>query len=877
MREYEGNKWSYTWNPAGRQTTVKTTYRKAELERMTTYQLREICRKEKLINGIFAPLDKEELLYQILRFRGQRETLWMEQYEPEGWKRLETLLSSTRIQVKSESIKGCAKLVAYEGLAITPFDQFTIGYHPALLDTNALLVSGEQLCAVFQLRADPGNTKDLYLTKTREMPCRETNRRDAMLYCLEAAQSDLLYRIYLGKSTRMPEHLSVFAVPIMQVQVRKVLESKMPLAIDFGTSNTTAGLYLDAGYLEQLEGDPIKERLQKDTIHYVTYREEKEGEIRLTPLLPTVVGVVQTEEETTEYVFGQEADTWFRQGHLEEGFCVFYDLKRWVRDPDRLEELVDRRGQRRFVARKEILKSYLEYVIQCATERFKCHFSGLHLSAPVKQKALFSRLFQELFPSYTLEEMLDEGVAVLYNTISEVLERGNYQERAWYQALILDCGGGTTDLSSCRFSLENQRVSYQISLAASYENGDTNFGGNNLTYRILQWWKVALAHAYCPDQIESPEKILEAFSDDLYQQVEEKGAKAVYAPLEAAYEQAEAVLPTRFLEYEQHSKQEYYAVKNNFYFLFHTAERFKQLFFQTQEVVRLALSTTEILEAATKTLCLERFRVAVRTKEGLLPQKDLPPVFLSLRQVEQLLRADIYGLVARFLQPLYETGELQDYSILRLTGQSCRIGLFREALKEFIPGKVIASGRRESREQAVSKNAFKLACLEGAIKYLRDTKFGYAKVIFAPRKALFPYQITAKTHAGEEKVLLAHLDRSRVLGSVSRNRTELLFELQLKNAEGAVQYTYSCQVPQESFRPVQPQDVVKAYDDRIPQGEVDAIVEQELKFFVLAEEERWGFLVIPVQRKEGQLEQGREQFFLFETEGWVANFFDGLH
>ena len=48
-----------------------------------------------------------------------------------------------------------------------------------------------------------------------------------------------------------------------------------------------------------------------------------------------------------------------------------------------------------------------------------------------------------------------------------------------------------------------------------------------------------------------------------------------------------------------------------------------------------------------------------------------------------------------------------------------------------------------------------------------------------------------------------------------------------------------------------------------------------LKFFILADEDRWGFTVVPVLRREGQLQLGPDQFFRFETEGWVTNFFDG--
>ena len=36
--------------------------RQGELELMTTHQLREICRREKIVHGILNPLDKEELV-----------------------------------------------------------------------------------------------------------------------------------------------------------------------------------------------------------------------------------------------------------------------------------------------------------------------------------------------------------------------------------------------------------------------------------------------------------------------------------------------------------------------------------------------------------------------------------------------------------------------------------------------------------------------------------------------------------------------------------------------------------------------------------------------------------------------------------------------
>ncbi len=71
------------------------------------------------------------------------------------------------------------------------------------------------------------------------------------------------------------------------------------------------------------------------------------------------------------------------------------------------------------------------------------------------------------------------------------------------------------------------------------------------------------------------------------------------------------------------------------------------------------------------------------------------------------------------------------------------------------------------------------------------------------------------------------------------------------------------------------EEIVAKYQGRIPQDDVDTIVNRELRSFILAEEHRWGFLVVPVLRDGEKLMLGPDRFFLFETEGWMTNFFDG--
>lgn len=866
------DKYTYTLRQDNIKKEEPHYYRREELELMTTYQLRDICWRERIINGIQAPLDKDELVRQILRFRGRKDNLFITKQSEEGQKRIESLLHSARICPEQQVIKGCARITAYHGIGITFFDGYTIGYQTELVDTNALLVSGNQVCAIFQVRQYKDRTDRLYLVRSAELKCKESSVKSYQLYCMDRAQSDWLYHLYEADFGTLPEHLSFYMVPVMDFQVRDLLEINMPLAIDFGTTNTTAGTYLDSSYIDRLEGDPVKESLRENDVNYVVHlREDGEG----IPLFPSVVGVTSIEGNQVQYVFGHQANRLFHMSYIDEGFCVFYDIKRWISDPEKQEELVDRNGHRCFVARKEIIKVFLEYVIDCATQQFKCKFKSLHISAPVKQKRLFVHLYKEILPDYIIEEedMLDEGVAVLYNSISEIIAQGRHRNNEDLRALIIDCGGGTTDLSSCRFSINDQRVSYQIRIATAYENGNTDFGGNNLTYRIMELLKIALVHQLGDSSGCTPDDIIEGFGKDIFRSVDSDGVEAVYRLLDEEYQKAEVVIPTRFKDYEHECNTEYFAVKNNFYFLFELAEQVKNAFYGKTDILRIAVSTVEIKEMETLCLLADRFKLSVYENGQLTVLKDIPTFYLSINQLNRLLQGDIYGIIKQFIETPSKSGELQEYSIMRLTGQSCKIDLFREALKEFIPGKIIESSKRS--QDFLEGYELKLMCLDGAIKYLKDKKFGYADIEISNEQAAFPYIVTAMTHTGEERVLIHSLDRNNTRGFISRNMTDLTLQLFLKDMNQRMRYKYNCTFDSSQFKPAEAEDIVAKYKGQIAQDDVDSIINKEFRSFVLADEERWGFHVVPVLRKEEKLMAGPSQFFLFETESWLTNFFDG--
>lgn len=852
-------------------------YRKAGLELMTTFQLREICRKEKIIQGIMNPMDKDELIRTILRFRGADEYFLIEEPDEKGLVALEQIIKETRLQERQNQILKCnSKIITYEGLAINYYDGMTIPYDKQLAGTNALVVGGDMtVCAVLNVVPMGSRTDLLYLTKADSLPCRESSVKNYSLYCMGRRESELLYRIYSGKYDQIPEYLEVYRVPLLDFEVRKPVPLAMPMAMDFGTSSTTAGVYLDGLYFERAGLFDGERGLRANDTNYALFYDTT-SDWEETTLLPSVVGVQAVESEKTEFLFGFDAIRLAESSYIDEGFCVFYDIKRWIGDYEKQEEITDRQGRRGFISRKEILKAYLNYVIKAVRNRFKCEIGCVHVSCPVKQKSQFQKLFSEILPEYAVEkkDMIDEGVSVLYNTISGMLQKGTAENGAEYKALIIDCGGGTTDLCSCRFRIWDRRVSYRIEIDTSYENGDTDFGGNNLTYRIMQLLKIAIVNRLYPGRLMSENRILAGYDIDVFRFVDQHGTEELYRVLEEEYGKAEAFLPTRFRIFENQSRADYYKVKNNFYFLFHLAEVVKKEFYDHVGTLRIALSSQEIKESATTWIAVDKWKMSGYTENGLETIKEFPSVYFNIYELGLLLKADIYGIIRRFMERMYEEDVLEEYSIIKLTGQSCKIDIFRSALKEFVPGKTIQFKRRSGD---LSRDfELKMTCVDGALKYLRDKKYGFADISIQTEEPALPYRITAYTHSGEEVVLIHRLKRNSPSGMISRNMEDLTLKLYLKDLDGKERYQYTCYSSLNDFKEKEYREIQETYGNHIRQADTDDIVEQEVKFFIWARPMDWAFSVVPVYRKDKKLYLGNEQEYYFENDGWVQNFFDGM-
>lgn len=834
-------------------------YHKADLMLMTTFQLREICREEKIIQGAVNPMDKEELIRVILRYRGADEYFLIRTERQEGLDALNRVLEKSEIRERKDIRLECSsKIVIYEGLAVGFYDELTVPYVAGLAGTNALVVGGDgRICTILNVEEHGGRKDVLYLTKQAELSGSESMVKNYCLYCMDRRNSEMLYRIYYGNADYIPEHLEVYRIPLLDFEVRKPVPLSMPMAMDFGSSNTTAGIYLENGYK-----------------HAVFYDPASQGEA--SNLLPSVVGVLSMEGGQPEFLYGYDAVNLAQSSYIDEGFCVFYDIKRWIVDHEKMEEITDRQGRRGFLSRKEILKAFFHYVIDTVKNQFKCQITEVHISSPVKQKAQFQKLFSEILPDYAIEtqNMIDEGVSVLYNTIAEMIQKGSIRNGVEYKALILDCGGGTTDLCSCSFRIWDKRVAYRIEIDTSYENGDTDFGGNNLTYRIMQLLKILLVNRLYPGVLEDGKKILSDYDMDVFRYVDQYGTGELYAELEKNYEAAEKWIPTRFGEFEHQSRLEYYKVKNNFYFLFRLAETIKKEFYDHTGILRIAVASKPVRENATTWIPAEKWKFAVYGEKGLEVLKEFPEIDISIFDIELLLKGDIYGVIHRFMERMYEEDVLEEYSLIKLTGQSCKIDVFRDALKEYVPGKTIQFKHR--RRENGNDHELKMTCVDGALKFLKDKKYGFADVVIHTKEPALPYRITAFTHSGQEITLIHRLKRSCRSGMISRNMEDLTLKLYLKDCDGMERYQYVCHSSLGDFEQREYEAIAEKYGEHIMQADTDDIVENEVRFFVWARPEEWAFSVVPVYRREEKLYLGKEEEFYFENDGWVQNFYDGM-
>lgn len=878
----------YTYKLNKIEENESKTYKEKDLLLMTTFQLREICTKEKLVKSIVDPLDKEELIKLIMKYRGEKDNRLINNYTEGGLNNIENFIKeSSKREVESNIIDYCGKITVYENLSIEIYDDYEIKTNEDISEGNVILADSEfNVCTILNIKKIKKNNKYKYFfVKGKDVDAREGKSKFYNLMFFKEKESELLYDVYEGKNVNSDLKLEYSQVPVLRFELKELEETSMPLAIDFGTSNTTAGIYIDKEIFNGLNESLIKEKkyelYEDEKVKLVKLLDTTKENYTLSPLIPSIVGVkyINENNDEIEYIFGYDAMAASKKRYVDDSLTVFYDIKRWISDFEKDEKVIDIHGKTTLIKRKQIIKAYLEYVISLANQRFKCKFKNIYISCPTKQKYKFHKLFEEVLSNYNVqsENMLEESVGVLYNTISDLIDRNKYVQGEKYKALIIDCGGGTTDLSGAAFSIRNNRVSYKINIETSYENGDTDFGGNNLTFRILQFLKILMAQALIKEDYEEVKKaLIDEFKIDIFRSIDKYGIKELYETLDENYEKAENIIPTKFKLYETRNKEDYCKVRNNYYFLFNLAEEVKKIFFGRPELIKIYLAPEIIKDNKLQDnedstfIIFDKWKLSYRQDDVLKVVKEAPRLTITTYEINTLIKGDVYGIIKKFLESLYEKDELYDYSLIKLTGQSCQVDIFKDALKEFIPGRIIEINK--SKKDSYEDYDLKLSCLKGTLKYLHSKNFGYADIQIENNTCALPYVITAFTHSGEEITLIKNNEINR--GFVSRFMDRILIKLYLKDNNNNVKYEYDYKFNNEELEITNAKAITERYP-HIKQPETDNIENNEIKFFVWAEKELWGFCVVAILRQNHELYMGKEEFFYFENDKWEKNFFDG--
>jgi len=861
-------------------------YTRAELEELPTLDLIKICHTQKIVEGVTVDrLDREGLIKIILKYRSAEESLLIRDFKDNGFERVDEMLKKSLVNKLpgEEKIKIPAKITLYTEIGLGKEDMYKVETEIDLQDSNVLLVNEDNnLCGIFNIIKDRSKDKEYYIVADKNLRIQKTNNRNYSFLFFKKYESEYIFKTYYTDKPLPPMSLQYFKVPVADLEIREIEETDTVLAIDFGTSNTSAGAYLSHNYVSSpCYNDILNGRIKLNEINIIKFSDVTRKDDQWIEILPTIVYVLDcSDPDNIKYCFGFEAKSLMKKNDYSGNASVFQGIKRWVNSYTKVEEIYDDKGNIAHVTRADIIKAYIRHVIHTAEHQFKCRIKNLHISSPVKLKQQFIDMFSEILPEYNIEakDSLDEGIAVLYNTIADQIEKKRFIDGQEYKALVIDCGGGTTDLSSCVFRIEEGFISYKIDISTTYENGDTNFGGNNITYRIMQFMKILFANYYKnKKETIGIDDLIDIPGEDIFRYVDEMGVEKIYEKFEEYYQEAEKIIPTRFREYENRVREDYKKVKNNFYFLWEIADNMKKEFFRKTNILRNRFNSSNIDEQDSDLhiTTLNKWSLSVLEDGKFRSIYEFPNIVFNIKEINKLIKADIYEVVRKFLESFYQSRKLQEYSIIKLTGQSCRIDIFREALKEFVPGKSIEFKQKREDDEGVPD--LKLACLKGVLRYITSKKIGDIEATINNDMPVIPYSVSALTFNKQEKILICSLEKiNQAKGFISRPIGVLEIEFYLKSVEGHLRQTYVYKNDFNEYKRALPEEITQEYEGKIFQEDTDTIRNGEVRFFLYAHDVSWGFHVLPIARQDDHLYIGKKKFFAFENDLSELDFFDGL-
>lgn len=536
------------------------------------------------------------------------------------------------------------------------------------------------------------------------------------------------------------------------------------LCIDFGTSNTSAGIYLD--------GKP----------QLVKFDNVLSGEGKIETI-PTVIYVEDcSSKDNLKLKFGYEAKKIIKDKDFNFDGTIIYDIKNWLLSIDKKIKVYGDNNTTLEIEKKEFIRRFLEHIIQQATNQFKYKFKKLHFSTPINLKGIYIHalkiVLKDRYEIVDEADSIDEGVADLFENIMENIKTNKnptpYKDDP-RRTMIIDIGGGTTDVISYDYEYSKEISGTKLKINTYPENSNSTFGGNNITFRIFQYLKIKIAEYYRENKdAVSIDKLIPYSDIEILEKIDESIEKKIdplaeiYGVLESEYNKACEVLPTNYSNNETFPTINFLRqIKRNFYLLWEIAEIVKIEFFKNLNVYVIDFINKDEDNRRIKVPNLDKLVFSIVKDNKIIEASNAPAISIGIKEIQKLIYADIYNLLVGVFG--YEDNLIieENYQHIKTCGQTAKINIILELLKEFMSGRNLREKKKKELENT------KLNCITGSIQYMNGIDTGTIIPEICRHKSTLKY--TVKVVRGTEDVVLSADSIIPQVYDTAANHAELKF------------------------------------------------------------------------------------------------------
>ncbi|MCT4584563.1 MAG: hypothetical protein N4A54_06530 [Peptostreptococcaceae bacterium] len=881
----------------------KKYYKKNQLNNMTTYQLKEIAFNERITIANIKDLNRELLIKKILQYRGIEDNLFISKYNQNAFSNLYTYIKNSKKNKKiDKNFNYKEKMKIFKDLEIDYSFDYKLNSDKNLEQGNILLVDDEfNLCSILNLKKI---NEEFYITKDKSMKIKTYDNHHYSLLYLDNKESEMIYDIYENTSKNPKEEFDFYKLPLLDLKIKDLEISKAPLVINIGSKNSILGTFdideLDTNKsikIAKITKNTDKNKIQTPLISTAiaikkinNANSKQEFKVEKYLKKENDIDLEKEKQEEIEYIFSYEAIEKYKENMKD--INLFFNLKRWFNNPYKYEEIKDNNGNKIEIQRIRLIEKYIEYLIEVGRTYFKKDFKNLNFVFSIKEKERYMQIIKkdltDINSKYHIEEQnsIDETTGTLFNSIHNLIKKDVYKDNQKYKALIIDIGSRKSNLNSCEFKIENKRISYEIDIQSNLLNSKIDFGGDSIDYKIFKYLKIQLAHIIRLSDIKEKYRyknnsninidenieidLLNNIDKDIYKFIDDN--EDIDYNFNSLYEKAKDIIPTKYKNYTKSNLKNYYKIKQNYYYLMELARKIKEEFYKNNNVYEIILSFDEKYKDNIKknTIYIDRWKIN-RLKESELIQLDeLQSLNINIFEIKKLIQSDIYKMMKDFLEQLYIDNEIPKYSLIKLSGLSSNITVFREVLKEFVPGRIIEFKNTKDLYE------LKLNSIKGVLNFLYLKKLGFIDYNIESKILKIPYKITAYTHTNEEKIIIKAL-QGNITNNISRFMGEsIILKLYLKDNNDNVLREFIYKSKLKDYKEITPKEIEEKYKDIIYQFETDSIRNKEIKFFIWQDVNLFGFNIIPILRDEEQLYIGSKKVCLFEDDSWEIDYYDGL-